>query len=218
MESNITAVFMLKSNFSEHVWMNIEGLSGPGGRSLQKASCWHRWGFTCSVSYHWSVPFLPSGSPSRTFTCLQSSSKSSITVSLGGSPWWVSAQSAHWRSFAASQKQNERRRRREGNGDVRETPRCSRKTHYEHVQHFPLCVCSCLGETPHLISEDVFIDIDDEEPLVPNQVKPSCCGSHCFTSFSSSLPCRLSCPPLSVPLSSSRLLAVIATKRGKSDP
>lgn len=53
---------------------------------------------------------------------------------------------------------------------------CSRKTKalLEHVQYiYILCVCSCLGETPHLISEDVFIDIDDEEPLVPNQVKPT---------------------------------------------
>lgn len=31
----------------------------------------------------------------------------------------------------------------------------------------------CAGETPQLTSGDVFVDIDDEEPLVPDQVKPS---------------------------------------------
>lgn len=36
---------------------------------------------------------------------------------------------------------------------------------------FLLCVCVCVGVTPQLISGDVFIDIDDEEPLVPDQVK-----------------------------------------------
>lgn len=39
------------------------------------------------------------------------------------------------------------------------------------------CLCAVIvfaGETPQLICGEVFIDIDDEEPLVPEQVKPSC--------------------------------------------
>lgn len=36
------------------------------------------------------------------------------------------------------------------------------------------CVFVRVGETPQLICGEVFIDIDDEEPLMPDQVKPSC--------------------------------------------
>lgn len=38
-----------------------------------------------------------------------------------------------------------------------------------------LCVFVCVraDDTPQLSGEDVFIDIDDEEPLVPDQVKQS---------------------------------------------
>lgn len=37
-----------------------------------------------------------------------------------------------------------------------------------------LCgVFVCVGEVPHSISGDVFIDIDDEQPLVPDQVEPA---------------------------------------------
>lgn len=36
------------------------------------------------------------------------------------------------------------------------------------------CVFVRVGETPQSICGDVFIDIGDEEPLVPDQVKPSC--------------------------------------------
>lgn len=34
-------------------------------------------------------------------------------------------------------------------------------------------VCVRADDTPQLSGEDVFIDIDDEEPLVPDQVKQS---------------------------------------------
>lgn len=34
-----------------------------------------------------------------------------------------------------------------------------------------LCVCVCAGEMPHSICGDVFIDIDDEQPLMPDQVE-----------------------------------------------
>lgn len=56
----------------------------------------------------------------RNFTCRPSSSKSSTTVSLGGNQSSVSAQSGRWKNIGVSRRRNERRRRKEGNGDVRE--------------------------------------------------------------------------------------------------
>lgn len=42
------------------------------------------------------------------------------------------------------------------------------------VIKFPLFVFLNQGETPTLTSGEVFVDIDDQEPLVPDQVKPTC--------------------------------------------
>lgn len=33
-------------------------------------------------------------------------------------------------------------------------------------------LCVCAGEMPHSVCGDVFIDIDDEQPLMPDQVEP----------------------------------------------
>lgn len=41
------------------------------------------------------------------------------------------------------------------------------------ISVFLCCVFVCVGEVPHSISGDVFIDIDDEQPLVPDQVEPA---------------------------------------------
>lgn len=38
---------------------------------------------------------------------------------------------------------------------------------------FLCCVFVCVGEVPHSICADVFIDIDDEQPLMPDQVEPA---------------------------------------------
>lgn len=36
------------------------------------------------------------------------------------------------------------------------------------------CVFVCVGEIPHSIEGDVFIDVDDDEqPLMPDQVEPA---------------------------------------------
>lgn len=43
-----------------------------------------------------------------------------------------------------------------------------------------LCVLACVGETPHLISGEVFIDIDDEQPLVSDQVKELFVSASCL--------------------------------------
>lgn len=41
---------------------------------------------------------------------------------------------------------------------------------------FLCCVFVCVGEVPHSICADVFIDIDDEQPLMTDQVEHS--GRH----------------------------------------
>lgn len=43
-----------------------------------------------------------------------------------------------------------------------------------------ICVLACVGETPHLISGEVFIDIDDEQPLVSDQVKELFVSASCL--------------------------------------
>lgn len=43
-----------------------------------------------------------------------------------------------------------------------------------------LCVLARVGETLHLISGEVFIDIDDEQPLVSDQVKELFVSASCL--------------------------------------
>lgn len=114
--------------------------------------------------------------PVRSFTCRRLSSKSSTTVSLGESLLWVSAPSGRSRSTGAVQRRRKRRRtneKRRMDGDVRDRnsnkdPNCGFALNASSF----LCVV-CQGETSHITTGDVFIDIDDQEPLVPEQVKPA---------------------------------------------
>lgn len=59
-------------------------------------------------------------------------------------------------------------------GDVRDM-NANRDPNYGFVlQLTPFHVFVCQGETPQFSTGEVFIDVDDQEPLVPDQVKPTC--------------------------------------------
>lgn len=73
-----------------------------------------------------------------------------------------------------------KRRRRRRDGGVRHGGMDGNKHVYQldtltvNVKLSFCCGFVCAGEIPHSTSGEVFVDIDDEEPLVPDQVKPSC--------------------------------------------